>query len=114
MGEIANDLIDIGYDMMNDGYDEGEEEDRYMYNPRHRYRHKRIMCSYCGSENVHWEYYNGWKLVTPSGNIHSCLKSKFKIKCKYCGIDGLRWKRINGGWRLFTKIGNQHSCLGGV
>ena len=70
MGDMADMLIEQGFDMMLDGecdpYDGG-------------YSEPRTVCKFCKKRELHWEETgSGWRLFNSSGVMHSCNSHKAK------------------------------------
>lgn len=61
MGDMADALIEAGYEQMFDQWFEPYDHDR--------------TCKYCGAFALHWEQINiGWRLHDVHGKIHNCTK----------------------------------------
>lgn len=90
MGDMADMLIEQGFDMMIDGDMEDEYSgpwgSRYSYAPRDD-----LVCKYCQTGGMHWSYGpGGWRLFTHRGELHSCLKVKPKTTTQKPSITARR------------------------
>ena len=67
MGDIADDIIDMGYECMS-------------WPSRSRHKATRYhTCKHCGKNGLTWvDTDNGWLLGDKDGNIHNCRDNPFK------------------------------------
>lgn len=78
MGDMADMLIEQGFDMMIDGDMEDEYSgpwgSRSFFAPR-----QDIVCKYCKEGGMHWGYGpGGWRLFTDEDELHGCLGRVFQ------------------------------------
>ncbi len=98
MGDIADMLIDQGFEQLADGDDLG-----YPY--EYPYERKRLRCKGCGKKNLEWRrIYNRWTIMEIDGGVHTCHKYSPSIEVlKVLAEEVTKKTKEDVFWNLFEK-----------